>query len=126
MHLYFHTTQKRRGSDDNEFLDGTSSSKKPCPGGSRTSSSKKPGHVAALILARGGSKGIPLKNIKPLAGVPLLGWVLRAAIDCGKFDSDGFPSSCSTHEPRHQHASFVLLRHQVDNKCKIGRRIIMT
>ncbi|XP_047241530.1 N-acylneuraminate cytidylyltransferase-like [Girardinichthys multiradiatus] len=78
---------KRCASDDNEFLDGTSSFKKSCPGGSRTSSSKNPGHVAALILARGGSKGIPLKNIKTLAGVPLIGWVLRAAIDCGKFDS---------------------------------------
>lgn len=43
-------------------------------------------HVAALILARGGSKGIPLKNIKMLAGVPLIGWVLRAALDSGKFD----------------------------------------
>ncbi|MED6259777.1 hypothetical protein ATANTOWER_030720 [Ataeniobius toweri] len=79
---------KHRASDDNEFLDGASSSKKLCPGGSRTRSSKKPGHVAALILARGGSKGIPLKNIKPLAKVPLIGWVLRAAIDCGKFDSN--------------------------------------
>ncbi|MEQ2257799.1 hypothetical protein ILYODFUR_038533 [Ilyodon furcidens] len=78
--------QKRRASDDNEFLKGTNSSKKSCPSGSIISSSKKPGHVAALILARGGSKGIPLKNIKPLAGVPLIGWVLRAAIDCGKFD----------------------------------------
>ncbi|XP_043953460.1 N-acylneuraminate cytidylyltransferase-like [Gambusia affinis] len=44
-------------------------------------------HVAALILARGGSKGIPLKNIKLLAGVPLIGWVLRAAIDSEEFDS---------------------------------------
>ncbi|MDE7510380.1 MAG: hypothetical protein K2M62_09670, partial [Muribaculaceae bacterium] len=26
-----------------------------------------------LIPARGGSKGIPGKNIKPLAGVPLIG-----------------------------------------------------
>lgn len=43
-------------------------------------------HVAALILARGGSKGIPLKNIKMLAGVPLIGWVLRAAVDSGMFD----------------------------------------
>ncbi|TMS01976.1 N-acylneuraminate cytidylyltransferase A [Larimichthys crocea] len=52
-------------------------------------SCKKPGkrHVAALILARGGSKGIPLKNIKMLAGVPLLGWVLRAAVDSNMFDS---------------------------------------
>ncbi|XP_023201809.1 N-acylneuraminate cytidylyltransferase-like [Xiphophorus maculatus] len=44
-------------------------------------------HVAALILARGGSKGIPLKNIKPLAGIPLIGWVLRAAIHSDVFDS---------------------------------------
>lgn len=43
-------------------------------------------HVAALILARGGSKGIPLKNIKMLAGVPLIGWVLRAAVDSEVFD----------------------------------------
>ncbi|KAM6895075.1 N-acylneuraminate cytidylyltransferase-like isoform 2-T2 [Lycodopsis pacificus] len=44
-------------------------------------------HVAALVLARGGSKGIPLKNIKMLSGVPLLGWVLRAALDSDMFDS---------------------------------------
>lgn len=44
------------------------------------------GHVAALVLARGGSKGIRLKNIKMLAGVPLLGWVLRAAVDSEVFD----------------------------------------
>lgn len=44
-------------------------------------------HIAALILARGGSKGIPLKNIKVLAGVPLIGWVIRAALDSGVFDS---------------------------------------
>lgn len=43
-------------------------------------------HVAALVLARGGSKGIPLKNIKMLAGVPLIGWVLRAAVDSELFD----------------------------------------
>lgn len=42
-------------------------------------------HLAALVLARGGSKGIPLKNIKLLAGVPLIGWVLRAASDAGVF-----------------------------------------
>ncbi|XP_075362728.1 N-acylneuraminate cytidylyltransferase isoform X2 [Mycteria americana] len=44
-------------------------------------------HLAALVLARGGSKGIPLKNIKLLAGVPLIGWVLRAASDAGVFHS---------------------------------------
>ncbi|XP_051976503.1 N-acylneuraminate cytidylyltransferase A-like [Xyrauchen texanus] len=43
--------------------------------------------IVALILARGGSKGIPLKNIKMLAGVPLIGWAIRAALDSGVFDS---------------------------------------
>lgn len=33
----------------------------------------------ALIPARGGSKGIPSKNIAPLAGLPLVGWSIRAA-----------------------------------------------
>ncbi|XP_052399634.1 N-acylneuraminate cytidylyltransferase B-like [Carassius gibelio] len=49
-------------------------------------SARKP-HRAALILARGGSKGIPLKNIKNLAGVPLIAWVLRAALDSEVFES---------------------------------------
>lgn len=44
-------------------------------------------HIAVVILARGGSKGIPLKNIKLLAGVPLIGWVIRAAVDTQVFDS---------------------------------------
>ncbi|TRY97046.1 hypothetical protein DNTS_001455 [Danionella cerebrum] len=44
-------------------------------------------HRAALILARGGSKGIPLKNIKNLAGVPLIAWVIRAALDSEVVDS---------------------------------------
>ncbi|KAJ7329251.1 hypothetical protein JRQ81_015425 [Phrynocephalus forsythii] len=48
---------------------------------------RAPPHMAALVLARGGSKGIPLKNIKLLAGVPLIGWVLRAAVDSGVFQS---------------------------------------
>lgn len=48
---------------------------------------KRNPHKAALILARGGSKGIPLKNVKVLAGVPLIGWVIRAALDCELLDS---------------------------------------
>lgn len=35
--------------------------------------------TVALIPARGGSKGIPLKNIKPLGGRPLIHWTLEAA-----------------------------------------------
>lgn len=36
--------------------------------------------VAAIIPARGGSKGIPRKNIRPLAGKPLLAWTVEAAL----------------------------------------------
>ena len=34
-----------------------------------------------IIPARGGSKGIPRKNLRPLAGKPLLAWAIRAAQD---------------------------------------------
>lgn len=35
--------------------------------------------VLGLIPARGGSKGIPRKNIKPIAGKPLLAWSIEHA-----------------------------------------------
>lgn len=35
--------------------------------------------VLAIIPARGGSKGIPRKNIKPLAGKPLIAWTIEEA-----------------------------------------------
>ena len=39
----------------------------------------------ALIPLRGGSKSIPQKNIKSLAGRPLCAWVLEAAAGCADF-----------------------------------------
>jgi len=35
-------------------------------------------HVLAVVLARGGSKSIPRKNLKKLCGTPLVSWVLRS------------------------------------------------
>jgi CMP-N,N'-diacetyllegionaminic acid synthase len=35
--------------------------------------------VLALLTARGGSKGVPGKNIRPLAGKPLIAWSVEAA-----------------------------------------------
>ncbi len=35
--------------------------------------------VLALITARGGSKGLPRKNILPLGGQPLIAWTIQAA-----------------------------------------------
>lgn len=37
--------------------------------------------VVALIPARGGSKGIPRKNLVPLGGRPLLAWTIDAALE---------------------------------------------
>lgn len=36
-------------------------------------------HALAVIPARGGSKSIPLKNIRPLNGIPLLAFTIQAA-----------------------------------------------
>lgn len=38
--------------------------------------------ILALILARGGSKRLPGKNIRPLAGKPLIAWSIEAARAC--------------------------------------------
>jgi pseudaminic acid cytidylyltransferase len=40
----------------------------------------------AVIPARGGSKRIPRKNIKPFGGIPMIAWSIRAAIDSECFD----------------------------------------
>ncbi|XP_058454576.1 N-acylneuraminate cytidylyltransferase [Malaya genurostris] len=43
--------------------------------------------IVALILARGGSKGITLKNIVKMGGQPLLVRTLRTLLNFGRFDS---------------------------------------
>ncbi|MCL2147512.1 MAG: pseudaminic acid cytidylyltransferase [Synergistaceae bacterium] len=40
----------------------------------------------AVITARGGSKRIPRKNIKLLAGKPAIAWVVEASVNSGLFD----------------------------------------
>jgi len=42
--------------------------------------------VVAIIMARGGSKGLPGKNIRPLAGKPLLAYSIEAALASGVCD----------------------------------------
>lgn len=37
--------------------------------------------VLAVITARGGSKGVPRKNVRPLGGQPLIAWTVRAALE---------------------------------------------
>ncbi|HNI57761.1 MAG TPA: acylneuraminate cytidylyltransferase family protein, partial [Elusimicrobiota bacterium] len=39
---------------------------------------------AAVLPARAGSKGIPGKNLKAIAGKPLLAWSIETALACGR------------------------------------------
>jgi len=43
-------------------------------------------NVVAIIGARGGSKGLPRKNIRELAGKPLIAWTIEAAKNCSLVD----------------------------------------
>jgi CMP-N,N'-diacetyllegionaminic acid synthase len=42
--------------------------------------------VLGLIPARGGSKGVPRKNVRALGGKPLIGYTIAAALSAGKID----------------------------------------
>lgn len=44
------------------------------------------GAVVAVIPARGGSKRIPRKNIRPFFGRPMIAWPIAAALASGVFD----------------------------------------
>lgn len=42
--------------------------------------------VVAVIPARGGSKGVPMKNIREVGGRPLVAWSVEAAVRCPLVD----------------------------------------
>ena len=44
------------------------------------------GYTIGLICARGGSKGVRRKNLRPLAGKPLIGWAIEIARKCPSID----------------------------------------
>jgi glucosamine 6-phosphate synthetase-like amidotransferase/phosphosugar isomerase protein len=44
-------------------------------------------NMVAIIPARGGSKGLPRKNLRELGGLPLIAWTIKAAKECPLIDS---------------------------------------
>jgi len=42
--------------------------------------------IHAIITARGGSKGLPRKNIRVVAGKPLIAYTIEAALGCSRVD----------------------------------------
>lgn len=67
--------------------------------------------VLAIIPARGGSKGIPKKNIIDLAGKPLIAWTIEASY-CSKYITKTIVSSDSDEilEVAKNHNSNILKR----------------
>lgn len=47
---------------------------------------QKPSRVLGVIPARGGSKGVPQKNIRLLGGQPLIGYTIKTALACLTLD----------------------------------------
>lgn len=45
---------------------------------------KLPPKIFAIVPARGGSKGLPRKNIKTLAGKPLIAYSIQAGLNCNE------------------------------------------
>lgn len=45
----------------------------------------RPAHAIAIIPARGGSRRIPRKNLVPVLGTPMIGWVIRTALSANLF-----------------------------------------
>ena len=43
-------------------------------------------HVVSVIPARGGSKGIPRKNLQMVGGKPLIAWSIEASLNCPLID----------------------------------------
>lgn len=57
-----------------------------CPRESSIAKGKYRTEFTALVLARGGSKGIPLKNLAKINGISLLGRTLRIMKNSNAFD----------------------------------------
>jgi N-acylneuraminate cytidylyltransferase len=76
--------------------------------------------VIAFIPVRGGSKSIPLKNIKPFCGKPLVCWNIEALETCGLVDevivatdSDDIWNTVETR----QYTKTKLYRRSAENAC---------
>lgn len=76
--------------------------------------------VIAFIPVRGGSKSIPLKNIKPFCGKPLVCWNIEALEACPQVDEIVVATDSdviwNTVENRH-YAKTVLYRRSAENAC---------
>ena len=75
--------------------------------------------ILGHIGARGGSKGVPGKNLRPLAGKPLIDWSLDQLLAHPRVDA----VVVSTDDPAIlAHALLQLAQHMVVHACQQQRR----
>lgn len=68
-------------------------------------------HPSCIIPARGGSKGLPRKNVLPLCGRPLIAWNILAALEaCGIGNVYVTTDDAEIREVSFQHGARVIMR----------------
>ena len=72
--------------------------------------------IVAVIPARGGSKGIPGKNLRPVAGIPLVMRSIAAARSCGLIDR----VVVSTDDPAIEEAALAAEAEVVDRPAHLS------
>ena len=50
--------------------------------------------TAAFVFARGGSKGLPRKNVLPIAGIPLIAHSIKLALSLHEVDNIFVSTDC--------------------------------
>lgn len=78
--------------------------------------------ILAIIPARGGSKGIPGKNIKPLAGKPLIAYTIEASLK-SKYITR---TVVSTEDGRIKEAAFAFGAEVVDRPAELAQDVTKT
>ena len=74
----------------------------------------------AFIPVRGGSKSIPLKNIKPFCGKPLVCWNIEALETCPKVDQVVVATDSDeiwTTVEKQNYKKTILYRRSAENAC---------
>lgn len=78
-------------------------------------SQPQPPLVICTICARGGSKGVPGKNIRPIAGLPLIAHSIRAARACAFVDAIAVSSDAADIRATAQaHGADILIKRPAD------------
>ncbi|MDF1813659.1 MAG: acylneuraminate cytidylyltransferase family protein [Verrucomicrobiales bacterium] len=52
--------------------------------------------MVAVVPARGGSKGLPGKNLRIFSGYPLIAWTIRTALECDLFERVVVSTDCDS------------------------------